>query len=324
MPLRKQSRILFKLEAACAGDVSNRIKRASDKEESKMRLMSALIFAGAVTAASSILNYSRVDGQTGSTAANGPDISSKASVAVPDIKDKNFDLSIISKAIVEEASRLKNDAAGWHQKIQELELDFNKSQQDDEATAKNVNESLIVLQTAASRLRPDAEARVALRRQEGALRELASRAEVHSLPEIRKTAGYFQQKTTEMRALNRSVEETRMGLMTQIDFLEELKVQLEFNRAGGQIGELLKRGEASINGIQVIATNAQQLASDLAGFGRTTAAAGQSSDRTNSAQATTTPAAVAKAATNPAQPIKTPTAEARPADVDPAQTIKRR
>jgi hypothetical protein len=290
-----------------------------------MRLMSALIFAGAVTAVSSILNYSRVDAQTGSTAANGPEISSKASTAVADIKDRNFDLSIISKAIVDEASRLKNDAAGWHQKIQELELDFNKSQQDDEATAKNVNESPIVLQTAASRLRPDAEARVALRRREGALRELASRAEVHSLPEIRKTAGYFQQKTTEMRALNPSVEETRMGLMTQIDFLEELKVQLEFNRAGGQISELLKRGEASINGLQVIATNALQLANDLAGFGRTTAAAGQSSDRTNSAQATATPSAVAKAASNPAQPIRTPTAEARPADgVDPAQTIKRR
>jgi hypothetical protein len=145
---------------------------------------------------------------------------------------------------------------------------------------------------------------------------------VHSLPEIRKTAGYFQQKTTEVRALNRSVEETRMGLMTQIDFLEELKVQLEFNRAGGQISELLKRGEASLNGIQVIATNALQLANDLAGFGRTT---GQSPDRTNSAQATVTPAAAAKAPANPAQSIKTPTAEARPADgVDPAQTIKRR
>jgi hypothetical protein len=284
--------------------------------------MSALMFAGAVTAASSILNYSRVEAQTASTAANGADIASKSSAAVADINDKNFDLSIISKAIAEEASRLKNDAAGWHQKIQQLELDFNKSQQDDDAAAKNVSESVIVLQAAASRLQPDAEARVALRRQEGALRELASRAEVHSLPEIRKTAGYFQQKTTEVRALNRSVEETRMGLMTQIDFLEELKVQLEFNRAGGQISELLKRGEASLNGIQVIATNALQLANDLAGFGRTT---GQSPDRTNSAQATVTPAAAAKAPANPAQSIKTPTAEARPADgVDPAQTIKRR
>jgi hypothetical protein len=290
-----------------------------------MRLMSALIFAGAVASVSSILNYSRVDAQTSSTAASGSDISSKAPAAVADIKDKNFDLSIISKAIVDEASRLKNDAAGWYKKIQELELDFNKSQQDDEATAKDVDESLIVLQAAASRLGPDAEARVALRGQEGALRELASRAEVHSLPDIRKTASYFQQKTTELHALNRAVEEARMGLMTQIDLLQELKVQLEFNRAGGQIGELLKRGEASTNSIQVIATNAQQLANDLAGFGRRTAATGQSPDRTNSVQATITPAAAAMTATNPVKAIKTPAGEARPADGPvPAQTIKRR
>jgi hypothetical protein len=82
-----------------------------------MRLMSALIIAGAVTAASSILNYSRVEAQTGARAANGADIPSKASATAADIKDRNFDLSIISKAIVEEASRLKSDAAGWHQKI---------------------------------------------------------------------------------------------------------------------------------------------------------------------------------------------------------------
>src|SRR5215467_3894543 len=161
------------------------MKCASDGEKSKMRLMGALLFAGAVASVLLILDYSRVDAQTSSTAAGGPDVSSKASAAAADIKDKSFDLSLISKAIVDEASRLKNDAAGWHQKIQELELDFNKSQQDDEATVKNVNESLMVLQTAASRLGPDAEARVALRRQEGGLRELASRSEVHSLPEIR-------------------------------------------------------------------------------------------------------------------------------------------
>jgi hypothetical protein len=117
---------------------------------------------------------------------------------------------------------------------------------------------------------------------------------VHSLAEIRKTAGYFQQKTTELLALNRSIEETRMGLMTQIDLLQQLKVQLEFNPAAGQIGELVKRGEASLNSIQVIAAHAQQLANDLAGFGSTPAAAAQSADGTNPAQATKTPAAAAK------------------------------
>jgi cell division protein ZapA (FtsZ GTPase activity inhibitor) len=123
-----------------------------------------------------------------------------------------------------------------------------------------------------------------------------SHCAVHSLPEIRKAAGYFQQKTTELHALNRSIEETRMGLMTQIGLLQELKVQLEFNRAVGQIGELLKRGEGGLNSIKVIAANAQQLANDLAGFGRTSAAAGQSTDGKNAAQATKTPAAVAKQA----------------------------
>jgi hypothetical protein len=287
--------------------------------------MGALIVAGAVASISSILNYSRVDAQTGSTAAGAPDISSEATTAAADIKDKNFDLTMVSKAILDEASRLKNDSAEWYQKIQELETGFHKSQQDDETTVENVNEGLKVLQTAASRLGPDAEARVALRRQESALRELASRSEVHSLPEIRKTAVYFQQKTSELHALSRSVEETRMELMTQIDLLQELKVQLEFNRAGGQIGGLLKRGAASINSIQVIATNAQELANDLAGFGRTTAAAGQPADRTNSVpQATTTPGTAAKTTINPAQAIRKPAAEARPADANPAQTIKRR
>ncbi len=224
-----------------------------------MRLTRALIFAGAIASISSILNNSRVEAQTNSAAASGKNALSKAAVAdTAGTKDKNVDLNAVSRAIVDEASRLDNDAAGWNQKMQQLELDLNKSRQDDEATAKDVDESILVLQTAAGRLGPDAEARVTLRKQEGALRELASRAEVHSLPEIRKTAGYFQQRTTELHALNRSIEETRMGLMTQIELLQELKAQLQFNRAAGQIGELLKRGEAPLNSIQVIAAQAQQ------------------------------------------------------------------
>jgi hypothetical protein len=57
-----------------------------------MRLIGALIVAGAVASISSVLNYSHVEAQTGSTAAGGPDISSKASAAAADIKDNNFDL----------------------------------------------------------------------------------------------------------------------------------------------------------------------------------------------------------------------------------------
>ena len=46
-----------------------------------MRLMGALIFAGAIASVSSILNYSCVDTQTNATAASRPDASSKAAVA---------------------------------------------------------------------------------------------------------------------------------------------------------------------------------------------------------------------------------------------------
>jgi hypothetical protein len=107
-----------------------------------MRLTGVLIFAGAIASVSSILNYSRVDAQTNSTAASGPDASSKAAVAsTADTKDKNFDLNAVSKAIVDEASRLENDATGWKQKMQKLKLDLNKSQQGDEATAKSTKVS---------------------------------------------------------------------------------------------------------------------------------------------------------------------------------------
>ena len=119
-----------------------------------------------------------------------------------------------------------------------------------------------------------------MRKEEAAVRELASRAEVHSQPEIRKSAGYFQQKTAELRALTRSVEETRIQLITQIDRLEELKAQIEF-RGAGQIGESIKRGQATLNSVQVIADNAQRLANDLNGFGRTPAADAKAPDRTN-------------------------------------------
>jgi hypothetical protein len=167
---------------------------------------------------------------------------------------------------------LKNDAAGWDQKLQELEFDFDlkKNQQDFEAMAKDIDECLAVLRTAADRLAPDAEARETFRKQEAALREVASRAEVHSDRAVRKTAAYFQRKTTELRALNRSVEETRIELTTQID---RLKAQLAFSAGAGQMSGLVRDGRAILSGIQAITANAQQLANDLAGFGRTPGAA---------------------------------------------------
>ena len=97
-----------------------------------------------------------------------------------------------------------------------------------------------------------------------------SRRGVHPDPDIRKTAGYFQQKTTELHALNRSVEEIRTRRVTQIDRLEELKIQSEFDRTAAQIGEAVKGGEVSLDGIQAITEDARQVA-DLDGFGRASA-----------------------------------------------------
>ena len=197
-----------------------------------------------------------------------------AAAAAPNVKDQSP--STISKAMVDETTRLKDDATGWAHKLQELELDLNlqldlKKNQDLEATGKDINECLVVLRAAAGRLAPDAETRVTLRKQEVAVRDRAIRAEVHLDPEIRKTAGYFQQKTTELHALNRSFEEIRTRLVTQIDRLEELKIQLEFNRTAAQIGEAVKGGEVSLDDIQGITEDAQRIAADLDGFGRASA-----------------------------------------------------
>ena len=222
--------------------------------------------------ASPLILQANVDAQSGpmTTVIQTP----SAAAAAPNLKDQSP--STISKAMVHETTRLKDDATGWAHKLQELELDLKlqldlKKNQDVEATGKNINECLVVLRAAAGRLAPDAETRVTLRKQEVAVRDLAIRAEVHPDPEIRKTAGYFQQKTTELHALNRSVEEIRTRLVTQIDRLEELKIQLEFNRTAAQIGEVVKGGEVSLDDIQAITEDAQRIAADLDGFGRASA-----------------------------------------------------
>ena len=190
-----------------------------------------------------------------------------AAPAAPNVKDQSP--STISKAMVNETARLKDDATGWAHKLQELELHL-KNDQDVGATGKNINECLVVLRAAAGRLAPDAETRVKLRKQEVAVRDLAIRAEVHPDSKIRKTAGYFQQKTTELHALNRSVEEIRTRLVTQIDRLEELKIQLGIVTAA-QIGDAVKGGEVSLDDIQAITEDAQRIAADLDGFGRASA-----------------------------------------------------
>jgi hypothetical protein len=214
--------------------------------------------------ASPLILQANVDAQSGTpmtTVTQAP----SAAAAAPNVKDQSP--STISKAMVQETARLKDDATGWAHKWQELELDLKlqldlKKNQDVEAAGKDIDECLVVLQAAAGRLAPDAETRVTLRKQEVALRDLAIRAEVHPKPELRKTADYFQQKTTELHALNRSVEEIRTRLVTQIDRLEKLKIQLEFNRTA-QIAEAMKDGEVSLDNIHAISEAAQRIAADL-------------------------------------------------------------
>ena len=121
--------------------------------------------------------------------------------------------------------------------------------------------------------------------------------------------------------MTRSVEETRIQLITQIDRLEELKAQIEF-RGGGQIGESIKRGQDTLSGVQVIADNAQRLANDLNGFGRTPTA-----ETTTPAQTTNAPAAATKPADaiNPMQGTNLPAAAAKPAaGTNSGQGAKRR
>jgi len=184
------------------------------------------------------------------------------------VKDKSFDPSTIAKGIVDEASQLKNDAVEWGQKLQALEADL-KNAQDVDGTTKDVDQYLVVLRTAADRLAPNSETRVTLRKQEDAIRDLAIRAEVHPDQAIRKIAGHFQQKTSELHAINRSLEDLRTRLITEIDGLEQLKVQLEFNHAVAQNDGSLKEGKVSIDNIQSLTADVQRLASNLQNFGET-------------------------------------------------------
>jgi hypothetical protein len=206
-----------------------------------------------------------VDAQSGSpTTTVNP--SPPPAAAVPNVKDQSW--STISKDMLHETTRLKDDATGWVHKLQELELDLKlqldfKKNQDLEAAGKDVNDCLVVLRAAAGRLAPDAQTKVTLHKKEAAVRDLAIRAEVHPDPELRKTADYFQQKTTELRALSRSVEELRTRLVTQIDRLEKLKTQLKFNHTAAQIGEAVKDSVVSLSNIQSISENAQRIVADL-------------------------------------------------------------
>ena len=219
----------------------------------------------------------RADAQTRATTTGTREDTSGGTV-----EDKSFDPGAIAKTIDDEVSRLKNDAIEWGQKLQELEADL-KNNENVDGTVKDVDESLVVVRAAADRLAPNTETRVTLRKQEEAIRDLAIRAEVHSDRAIRKTAGYFQQKTAELHAVNRSLEEIRIRLVTEIDRLQELKVRFEFNPAAAQNREALKEAEVNLNHVNALAADAQQLASDLNNFGGTVPVAATPSDATKPA-----------------------------------------
>jgi hypothetical protein len=215
----------------------------------------------------------QVNAQTRTTATSArEDTSGPASAITRTVKDKGFEATAIAKGIFDEASRLKSDAAEWGQKLQDLEVHLKNNQNVDD-TVKDVERWLVVTRTAADRLTPNSETRTNLRKQEDAIRDLAIRAEVHADQAIRKTAGYFQQKTAELHAVNRSLEETRIHLVTEIDRLEELKGELEFNYAAAQSDESLKDGKVIVDNIQALTDAAQRLAGDLQNLGGTPVAA---------------------------------------------------
>ena len=213
---------------------------------------------------------SLADAQTSATASSTrDDTTSTVTIPASGAREKRFAPGAIAKTIVEEASRLTTDAITWGQKLHELELDIRNNASDVESTGRRVDEGLFVLRAIAARLAPTSETRISLRKQEDAIRDLASRAEVRAEQSIRKIAGYFQQKTTELHALNRSMEETRIQLTTQIDQLQELKEQLAFNHAAAQNGEPLKGAQNSLERLRALTADAQRFATDLDSFGGT-------------------------------------------------------
>jgi hypothetical protein len=207
----------------------------------------------------SIASSFHADAQMGATAPGmRDDTTGTVTTPASGAKERRFAPGAIAKIIMEEASRLANDSVAWGHKLHELEFDVKNNASDVETTGRRVDECLVVLRAVAARLAPNSETRISLRTQEDAIRDLASRAEAHAEQSIRKIAGYFQRKTTELHALNRSMEETRIQLIAQTDQLQELKEELGFNHAAGQNGEPLKGAQGSVEHLQALTADAQR------------------------------------------------------------------
>jgi hypothetical protein len=217
--------------------------------------------------------------QTGAPASGTQD-GATGTVTTPSsaVKERRFAPGTIAKTIIEEASRLTNDAVAWGTKLKELELELRNGAPHVETVRKHVDECIVVLQAVAERLAPKSDTRISLQRQEDAIRDLANRAEVRAEQSIRKIAGYLQQKTTEFHALNRSMEETRIQLIAQIDQLQELKEELNFNHAAAQNGDPLNGAKTTLAHLQALTADAQRVANDLDSFGANPSVTGKPAD----------------------------------------------
>jgi hypothetical protein len=149
--------VLAKKGAAPTTTAASNVRIAPEMEE--VAALSTRAPVGQIAQASGsealpLILQAKVDAQSGSpmmTVTHAP----SATVAAPNVKDQSS--STISRALVNEATRLKDDDTGWGHKLQELELDLNlqlglKKSQDVEAAGKDINECLAVLLAAAGRL----------------------------------------------------------------------------------------------------------------------------------------------------------------------------
>ena len=73
--------------------------------------------------ASPLVLQANVDAQSGDPMTT---VTQAPSAAAPNVKDQSP--STISKAMVHETARLKDDATGWAHKLQELELDLRSEE----------------------------------------------------------------------------------------------------------------------------------------------------------------------------------------------------
>jgi hypothetical protein len=76
----------------------------------------------------------------------------------------------------------------------------------------------------------------------------------------------------------RPVGGTRIQLLVQIDQLQELKEELNFNHAAAQNGDPLNGAKTSLEHLQALTADAQRVANDLDSFGANPSVTGKPAD----------------------------------------------